>query len=67
MRIPTPLEIEAELLRRSFRRFVEAAWPLIEPVTPFVPGYHIDVLVEVFEAISRGELTRVIINLPPRH
>lgn len=67
MRVPTALEIEAEQLRRSFRGFVEAAWPLLEPATQFTPGYHLDVLIEVFEAVSRGELTRVIINLPPRH
>ena len=67
MRVPTALEVEAEQLRRSFRRFVEGAWDQIEPSTPFVDGYHLDVAIDVLEAVSRGELTRVILNLPPRH
>jgi predicted phage terminase large subunit-like protein len=67
MLAPTALEVEAEQLRRSFRRFVEAAWDQIEPGTAFVGGYHLEVAIDVLEAVSSGELTRVIINLPPRH
>src|SRR4051794_31605099 len=67
MNVPSALQVEAEQLRRSFPRFVEAAWEQIEPGTPYVPGYHLDVATDVLEAVSRGELNRVIINIPPRH
>lgn len=65
--IPAPIEIEAEQMRRSYRRFLEAGWEQIEPGTPYVGGYHLDVAIDVLEAVSRGEVTRLILNLPPRH
>ena len=37
---------QAELLARkamaSLRFFVEWAWPILEPATPFLPNWHID-------------------------
>lgn len=45
---------------------VEHAWPIVEPATPFVHGWHIDVVCEHLEAVTRGELPRLIINVPPR-
>ena len=67
MRAPTSIELEAEIMRRSFRRFVEGAWPLLEPAQPFVPGTHIDALIKVVEAVTAGEVNRVIVNIPPRY
>lgn len=46
--------------------FVRAAWPIVEPATPFVSGWHIDVVCEHLEAVTAGELPRLIINVPPR-
>jgi predicted phage terminase large subunit-like protein len=60
------LKIEAEECRRSLKKFVQCAWNLIEPV-PFVDGRPIDAMVEHLEAVTRGEITRLIINIPPRH
>lgn len=65
--LPSRTAIEAEQLRRSFRRFVEAAWPLLEPTSPFIPGYHIDAVCDSLEAVIAGELRRVLVTLPPRH
>lgn len=59
------LDIEAEFARRSLRVFIEHAWAVVEPSTRFVPNWHIDVLCEVLEQVTRGELKRVIINVPP--
>lgn len=67
MRVPTLPEIESEQLSRSLRTFVEQAWPLLEPMTPYTSGYHSDAIIEALEAVTRGELSRVIINVPPRH
>ena len=47
--------------------FVESAWPVIEPRTPFVRGWHIDAICEHLQAASRGEIQRLLINIPPRH
>ena len=52
---------------RSLRAFVEQAWPVLEPTTPFLPNWHIDLVCEHLEAITAGETTRLLINLPPRY
>lgn len=44
--------------------FVTMAWPQVEP-SSFVPGWHLEEICIHLEAISRGELTRLIINQPP--
>jgi hypothetical protein len=43
------------------------AWVIVEPSTPFVPGWHIDCIVEHLEAVTRGQIRNLIINVPPRH
>src|ERR1035438_3593256 len=60
-------EIDAELATRSLGEFVRQAWAVVEPSTPFVPGWHIDAIVEHLEAISHGQIRNLLINIPPRH
>lgn len=58
------------MTRQATRRlgeFVRQAWPIIEPSTPFVPGWHIDAIIEHLEAISFGYFRNLLINVPPRH
>lgn len=61
------VKVERELAARSLREFVRQAWPIVEPATAFVPGWHIDAICEHLEAISRGEIRNLLINVPPRH
>ena len=63
----TPNEVQAELARRSLRAFVDVAWPMIEPGTQLVQGFHIDAICAQLEAVARGETRRLLINIPPRH
>ena len=65
-RLPSRDEIVAEQCRRRLSRFVREAWPIVEPATPFVHGWHLDVVAEHLEAVSAGELPRLIVNVPPR-
>jgi hypothetical protein len=58
---------EAAMWQGDLRGFVQAAWPIIEPATTFCPNWHIDAICEHLRAASRGELRRLVINLPPRH
>src|SRR5215471_9219321 len=60
-------EIDCELATRSLREFVCQAWPVVEPMTPFVPGWHIDAIIEHLEAVTRGQIRNLLINVPPRH
>jgi hypothetical protein len=43
------------------------AWHVVEPSTPFVPGWHIDAIIDHLEAISYGHIRKLLINVPPRH
>lgn len=58
--------LDAELARRSLRRYVEMAWPLVEPGREFKANWHIDAICEHLEAVSHREIRNLIINIPPR-
>lgn len=45
--------------------FVRRAWHVLEPVTKFVDGWHIDAVCQHLEAVSAGQITRLQINEPP--
>ena len=60
-------EIDAELASRSLGEFVRQAWSIVEPSTPFVAGWHIDAIIEHLEAVTRGQIRNLLINVPPRH
>lgn len=57
--------IEAELARRSLRRFVGLAWPIVEPNAPLKWNWHLDVLCSRLEAVTRHEVNDLIVNIPP--
>lgn len=52
---------------RSLYEFVKQSWHVVEPGVPFVPGFHIESICEHLEAVTRGEIRRLLINIPPRH
>lgn len=45
--------------------FVRRAWHVIEPGQPYKHGWHVDAVCEHLEAATRGEITRLLINIPP--
>jgi predicted phage terminase large subunit-like protein len=65
-RLPSRDDVVVEQCRRRLSRFVREAWPIVEPATPFVHGWHLDVVAEHLEAVTAGEIKRLIINVPPR-
>lgn len=60
-------DLDRELASRRLQEFVRQAWSVVEPGTPFVPGWHLDAICEHLEAISRGEIKNLLITIPPRH
>ena len=50
-----------ELARDDFIGFVKEMWP------GFIEGRHHKIMANAFERVARGELKRLIINMPPRH
>lgn len=60
-------EIDRELGRRSLHQFLRRfAWPVLWPATEFKDNWHIGAICEHLEAVSRGEIRRLIINMPFR-
>lgn len=62
-----PVRVEARDCQSSLSAFVRAAWPVLEPGTPYLHNWHIDLISEHLEAVTRGEITRLLINMPPRY
>ena len=54
------------LLRRDLYAFIQRAFYELNPTTPFLPNWHIELVAAALEACRRGEITRLIINQPPR-
>lgn len=54
----------AELNLYTF--FKDVAWPIMEPRRPFVPNWHLEAISEHLEAVTRGQLKRLLINVPFR-
>ena len=42
------------------------AWPVLQPGTKFVDNWHIHAICEHLEAVSTGQIKRLVINLPFR-
>ena len=58
--------LNKELATRSLSEFLRLMWSTIEPGI-YKHNWHIDAICEHLEAVSRGEIRRLIINIPPRH
>ena len=54
----------ALVARGGFHEFVRLAWSVVEP-SIFVDGWHIEEICAHLEAVSRGEIRRLVINQPP--
>ncbi len=60
-----PAELAA-LLRNDFMAFTEACFRQLNPHTPFLHSWHLDLLADRLNACRRGEIQRLILNVPPR-
>lgn len=49
----------------SLAGFMRRAWHVIEPAQPYVHGWHIDALADHLEAVTDGDILRLLINVPP--
>jgi len=59
------IQIERELSHRHLAEFVKLAWPVLEPAQRYVHSWHIDAVCEHLEAVTYGQLSRLLINVPP--
>ena len=51
--------------QRSLHYFVKNAWAIVEPNRAFVDGWHVRCICDHLEAVSRGDISRLLINCPP--
>lgn len=57
--------VRRQLCTISFREFFRDAWKIVEPSRPLVDNWHVHALCDHLEAVARGEIRRLIINVPP--
>src|SRR3984893_1332763 len=60
------LAIDA-ILRNDFESFLHKSVRYLNPGASFLPNWHIQAIAYQLDRIRRGEITRLIINMPPRH
>lgn len=58
--------IDRSLAQDSLAAFCRSAWPIIEPRTRLDWSWHHDLIAEYLEAVERGEIHNLIINVAPR-
>ena len=61
----TPAMVD-EILRRDFGAFIQRTVRHLSPGKPYQPNWHIDAAAYELERVEAGELSRLIINMPPR-
>lgn len=80
VRYPTPLDrpgdadweaddqIQQVMAVHSFAAFVDYMWPILHPGTPFIRGWHIDLVCFSLEQLAYGRVEghELLINIPPR-
>ena len=59
------LAVEREMCRRSLAAFAKRAWHILEPATPLKWGWALDAICDHLEAVTRGDIRRLLANVPP--
>lgn len=49
----------------SLTDFSQLVWGAVEPARPFVRGWALDAIMEHLEAVHRGEIRHLLMNVPP--
>src|SRR5271163_4046562 len=56
-----------EVLSQDLCTFAQRCFRQLNPNTQFLMNWHLEVLAAKLEACRQGKISRLIINLPPRH
>jgi predicted phage terminase large subunit-like protein len=59
------VDLDREDCKDSLLQFIESSWAQLEPETPFVSGWPVQAICEHLEAVSKGQIKRLLINVPP--
>src|SRR5215472_2519394 len=55
------------LLRRDFAAFIEKCFGTVSPGDTYRSNWHIQAIAHHLTEVAQGNITRLIINVPPRH
>jgi predicted phage terminase large subunit-like protein len=55
------------ILRTDFDSFLRRCLMTLNPGSRYLPSWHLEAIAHRLERIRRGEITRQIFNMPPRH
>jgi predicted phage terminase large subunit-like protein len=55
------------ILRDIFDAFLRRCLITLNPGQPYLPNWHISAIAYQLDRVQRGEINRLIINMPPRH
>ncbi|MFD2271473.1 hypothetical protein ACFS07_10795 [Undibacterium arcticum] len=61
----TPYEYQT-VLRNDLCTFIYRCFVHLNPQTPYAHNWHIELIASYLDACRRGEITRLIITVPPR-
>jgi predicted phage terminase large subunit-like protein len=56
---------DREACAGNLGEFIRRAWHVLEPTQHYVHGWHMDAISEHLEAVTRGQINRLLINVPP--
>ncbi len=59
------LAVERELCKRSLAAFARRAWHVLEPAAELKWGWALDAICLHLEAVTNGQITRLLMNVPP--
>lgn len=45
--------------------FIRLTWPILEPAQPLIVGWAMEAICEHLEAVSKGQIRNLLINVPP--
>jgi predicted phage terminase large subunit-like protein len=65
MLLPSEIELDRAIAARSFAGFVRAAWHVLEPAAPLRWGWSLDAICQHLEAVTNGDILKLLMNVPP--
>ncbi|MBL0319815.1 MAG: phage terminase large subunit [Alphaproteobacteria bacterium] len=62
----SPTRLLEAVLRQDLSSFIAKSFHTLNPGIEYQPNWHIDLIAAYLEAVTQGEIKRLIINMPPR-
>lgn len=63
--LPSEVDLDRRIAELSFAGFVRSAWHVLEPTAELKWNWSLDAICEHLEAVTHGEILRLLMNVPP--